>query len=77
MAGRRPDYRVLYSVPGEGGQKRWVVVGAGWVNDKDDNIGLVVDAIPVNFNGRLLVAKNNDDNRRDPDEILGTPKKGE
>ena len=48
-------FKILYSIEnGRGeGKTRWVRVGTGFPNKI--GIGLVLDAIPVNFDGKLLL----------------------
>lgn len=69
--GKPPDYRVVYCVPGT---SRWVSIGSGWKNKKDDNIGIVLDALPIGFDGKLLIAIN--EYKNEPKKPFKRPTKG-
>jgi len=68
--GKPPDYRVVYKVPGT---ERWVSIGSGWKNRKDDNIGIVLDALPLGFDGKLLIAVN--EYKNEPKKAFKRPTK--
>jgi len=42
--------KIVYTVDGEGGKKRWTKIGVAFVN-KDGSLNVLLDALPVN---RLL-----------------------
>ncbi|MEQ8824260.1 MAG: hypothetical protein RIC14_07790 [Filomicrobium sp.] len=52
--GSAPDYVVSY-VKEDRGQKRWIRVGAAWKHQSGDGVSLVIDAVPVNFSGELVL----------------------
>lgn len=51
--GQAPDYRISY-VREERGQRRWVPCGAAWKHDDGDGFSIMLDALPLNFNGELV-----------------------
>lgn len=52
--GRKPTHDVLY-VKEEGEKPSWSNHGAGWLHQDQHGMNLIIDSIPVNFNGRLVV----------------------
>lgn len=49
----KPNYDVLHP-SGEGEKVKWLRVGAAW-NCSNDGISLVLNSLPVNWDGRLVL----------------------
>ena len=53
--GNAPDYVISYVKEEPRGAKRWIRVGAAWKHQNGDGLSLVIDAVPVEFNGELVL----------------------
>ncbi len=43
MAGRKPDYRVMFVEDNGKGRKTWFKVGAAWKNTESNSVGIEVN----------------------------------
>lgn len=61
----RPKYNVCYGIEGEGKKTRWRTVGSAWEHKKDGKvrIDVTIDALPINFTGKLCLFEIIDDGR--------------
>jgi len=50
-----PDY-IVYGVTQQAGKKDILTrIGAGWKHQKDDGINLQIRALPLNFDGKIVL----------------------
>ena len=68
--GQQPNYRVSYVKDDGRGNKRWVPVGAAWVHKDAKGFTLVIDAVPVNFNGELVLRPPYQEGEQPPGEPM-------
>jgi len=60
MAGRKPDYRLMF-VEEAKGRKVWFKLGSGWKNDESNSVGIEVNAgVPITLNPhtKLVLVEN-------------------
>ena len=43
MAGRKPDFRVMFVEDNDKGRKTWFKVGAAWKNEESGSVGVEVN----------------------------------
>ena len=51
---RKPTHDVLH-VKGEGRNAYWTRIGAAWLHEDAQGLNLVLDYMPVNSDGRLVI----------------------
>ena len=60
MAGRKPDYRLMF-VEEAKGRKVWFKLGSGWKNEDSQSVGIEVNAgVPITLNPytKLVLVEN-------------------
>lgn len=55
----RPDY-IAYHVQGQGRSANWIKLGAAWNSKDGEGLSVQLDALPFNFDGRLVFRKPKD-----------------
>jgi len=56
-----PDF-IVYGVTQQAGKKDILTrIGAGWKHQKDDGINLQIRALPLNFDGKIVLFTPKDD----------------
>jgi len=76
----KPTYYAYAEVDRGRRQPALVRIGAAWPHEKGSGIGIQVDALPLNFNGRLVLFEPKPDGKGEdgtPDTFEGEPAKGD
>lgn len=55
---KQPTFTVYTIVEGKNGAKnRWIAIGTAFAHSKGEGFNLILDALPLNFDGRLVARK--------------------
>lgn len=55
--GKRPDFIAFHVIDRENAKSRWIEIGAAFTHDDAHGMTLVLDVLPVNFGGRIILRK--------------------
>jgi hypothetical protein len=61
MAGRKPDFRLMFVEDNGRGKKVWFKLGSGWKNGETNSVGIEVNAgVPITLNPhtKLVLVEN-------------------
>jgi hypothetical protein len=55
-ATNKPDFYVYGSTPRDKGRKDLLTrIGAGWKHEEGGGLGIKIEALPINFSGKLVL----------------------
>jgi hypothetical protein len=64
MAGRKPDFRLMFVEDNGRGRKVWFKVGSAWKNEDSNSVGIEVNAgLPITLapHTKLVLVENKED----------------